>query len=287
MSKPITALLSRPAAILLCLLAWVPEAERLQLAAQPAENRQQLITLSPSISSMLCLLDAGEQIIGQSAWCRCAPGDAAVVASQMKVFSEKIVRLSPDRVLANELTPGKQLELLRRSGVPVTVLSEPSGFDELCSQLLRLGRITGRERQAERIVRRERSRLDSLRHAIADAPAPGIMVQIGASPIFVAARGTLADSYIRSARAENMVNGSVGGQIGREGVLAEDPDALVLMMERELAAQERRRWQQYGSLQAASEDRIFILDENPASSPSPVDYVDTVEKLIKKLHAID
>lgn len=254
------------------------------IATADAEDGQHIISLSPSITKMVYLLEADDLIVGRTGFSNVAGEGKAVVASQMNVNIEKIVSINPDLVITTDLTPARDIKALKQVGVEVIVLQMPENFDELCDQLLHIGRLTGKTEEAAAIVDRERTRLKRLRETIPSENEPAIFMQLGAKPLFSAIPETFMNDYITMAGGVNIVSDINQGSISRESVLIRDPDVILIVMGGLVGREEIEKWQQYRELAAAENNNIFLLDEDQAASPTPVSFVDMVEEIIDLIY---
>ena len=93
------------------------------------------------------------------------------IGNVTQVNIEKIVELKPDLVVATSLTERRAVERLKRLGIRVIVFNEPRSYAETNRQFLELGRIVGREREAEEIVRAADRRVDAIKKADRGSPA--------------------------------------------------------------------------------------------------------------------
>ncbi len=253
------------------------------LTANPSGD-QRIISLSPSLTKMIYLLEADDQLVGRTSFSNAAGEDKEVVASQMNVNTEKIVSMKPDLVITTDLTPAREIRALREVGVEVRVLDLPVSFDALCDQFVEMGRLTGKETEAAAIVDREKARLERLRETIPGDSEPRIFMQLGAKPLFSAIPETFMNDYIRLAGGVNIVSDVTQGSISRESVLIRDPEVILIVMMGLTGREEKQNWQSYPGLSAAENNKIFLIDEDQTSSPTPVTFVNAVEEIIDLIY---
>ncbi len=241
-----------------------------------------IVSLAHSLTKMIYLLEAQDNLVGSTGFCEQAIDDGKhVVASQMNVNVEKILSLSPNVVITTDLTPARDLEALKKLGINVKVFDTPASFREICEQFVLLGKITGREELAASIVNREKSRLESLRKQIPENSKPEIFMQLGVKPLFAVIPHTFMDDYITMAGGINIAAGINIGTITRETVLVRNPDVILIVLMGLVGKEEKQNWESYTGLKAAENNKIFLIDADNACSPTPVSFVDTVEEIIK------
>ena len=247
---------------------------------------QRIISLGPSISESIYLLGLGDRLVGVTTYCE-RPPDVRLkekVGSVIEVDIEKIVALKPDIVLATSLTNPKAVKKLRRLGIRVVRLSSPKNFEELCEQFLELGRISGRELIAREIVEEVKAKVSHLRQGVKGLPMPKVFVQVGAKPLFTVVGDSLINDFIKFAGGLNIAQNSLSGFYTREEVLRSDPDIIIIVTMGISGEQEMEIWQRYRTLPAVRNNRIYIFDSYRLCSPTPVSFVETLEKLISLLH---
>ena len=99
------------------------------------QTPQRIISLAPSLTKNLYLLDAEDLLVGCTSYCSLQSGtDAEVVASAVQVNYEKAVILKPDMVITTSLTKPKTIDTFRKLGVKVLEFPTPKSFSEICEQ---------------------------------------------------------------------------------------------------------------------------------------------------------
>jgi iron complex transport system substrate-binding protein len=71
------------------------------------------------------------------------------------------------------------------------------------------------------------------------------------------------------------------GSVTRELVLVRDPDYLFIVTMGLVSQEELKIWNQYKNLKAVRNKHVFLLDPEKACTPTPVNFVDTVEEMIR------
>ena len=145
--------------------------------------------------------------------------------------AEGVLSLEPTLVLAVEGTgPPGVVEQIRAAGVPVVVMDEVVDVASAEARVLRLGRLLGREAQADSVVAAMRSGIAA---AAADRPATALRVLFvysrGAAVVLAAGTGGAPDAILRLAGAENAMTGYEGFRpLTAESVVAAAPDVIVV-----------------------------------------------------------
>jgi len=264
------------------------------LPAHPADqppdaaglSPRRLISLGPTITEKLYLLGVQDRLVGVTTYCE-RPPEALTkekIGNVTQVNIEKIVELKPDLVFATSLTERRAIESLKHLGIGVIVFNEPRSYAETNQQFLELGRIVGREREAEEIVKAEGRRVDAIRRRIKGLPRPKVFIQLGAKPLFAATRDSFVNDFIEFAGGTNIAREAKTGLVSREEVLRQDPDIIIIVGMDAAAGNEKKEWQKFHALRAVKNDKIFIMDSYRVCSPTPRTFVDALEEMVRALH---
>jgi len=245
----------------------------------------QIVTLTPSITKQLLLLGVEDYVIGHTSYCPSENLDnSELVASATEVNIEKIAVLNPDVVLVSTLTKKKVIDNLRKLGIKVKYMDMPKSFDEICEQMIKLGKITKKKDKASAIVENQRAKLDSLQNTIPEGKKLKFFIEIGANPLYAATSESFMHDYIRFANGKNIAAGLETGTMSRESVLVKNPDVIVIVTMGIVGKEEKEIWHEYPNLNASKKDNIFVIDADKASSPTPVSFTKVVGEIIELVY---
>jgi len=247
---------------------------------------QRIISLSPSMAEELYILGAEDKLVGCTVYCQRPPeaGSKERVGTGIEVNLEKAVSLKPDLVLAIPLTSPKTVEKLKNLGIKVITFSTPKDFEGICKQFLELGKLVGKEKEAEDVVKSAEGRLALIRKKVKDLYKPKVLVQVGARPLFVATGRYFINDYIELGGGINIARDAKEGIYSREQVLKSDPDIIIIVTMGIVGEDEKEIWEKYKTLNAAKNGRIFIVDSYNFCNPTPVSFMETLEKIVEMLH---
>jgi iron complex transport system substrate-binding protein len=218
-------------------------------------------------------------------------------SSVYRLDADRLASLEPDLILTQELCqvcavsyPLVEQAARRLEGGTQLVSLEPERLEDVFGHLELLGRITGRERQAELVVAGLRSRLDRLAQRLAGRPRVGVVCLEWLDPLFNCGHWT--PELVRLAGGEDLlgVQGKPAHPIEWEEVVESDPQALVVMacgfsLQRSLELlPELTRRPRFQDLRAAREGRVFVVDGNAYFSRPGPRLVDSAEILAGLLH---
>jgi iron complex transport system substrate-binding protein len=247
---------------------------------------QRIISLGPSITEQLYLLEAQNRLVGCTVYCK-RPEDAGSkekVGTVIEVNIEKIVSLKPDLVLATSLTDPKAIQKLKNLGIRVITFPAPKSFSEICGHFVELGRIVGKEKEAEEIVYRAKKTVSSVKQKVKELPKPKVLVQVGAKPLWVAPKDSFVNDFIEIAGGINVGPSGKNGLYSREEVLKRNPDVIIITTMGIVGKEEKKIWQKYKTISAVRNNRIYIVDSDKLCSPTPVSFVETLEEMVNILH---
>jgi iron complex transport system substrate-binding protein len=249
---------------------------------------ERVVSLVPAVTEQLFLLGAEDRLVGVTTYCTRPPRAQAkdTVGTIVDVNVEKILALHPDLIIASPLTERRQLAKLKELDLTVKVFPNAANFGDLCDIFLAIAHVVDAEPTARRIVARERGQLKEIQKRMPANHQPDVFVQIGAHPLFTSGRDTVITAMITAAGGRNIAADVTGPSLySRETVIRKDPDIIILVT-MGVAEQEARMWRRYPTIRAVRMNQVHILDPYPVCSPTPITFVDTVQKLARIFHGI-
>lgn len=254
------------------------------IATLSAQNYKRIISLAPSITQSLYYLGAEKKLVGRTSYCVAAEkDDVPVVASAVTLNMEKAIAMKPDLVLVLGLTDQKDIETLRKFGIEVKVFDSPKSFKDICDQFIQLGNAVGTSDIAKQIVAESKERISEIQKERVGKPTPNIFFQLGSNPLFTVTPNTFMDDYIQLIGGKNISSELTKGIIGREFVVAKNPDYIFICTMGIASDQETKVWKSYTSMNAVKKKRLFTIDANIACQPTPITFVETMEVMYKAM----
>lgn len=247
---------------------------------------QRIISLGPAITEELYILGVESRLVGCTVYCQRPPEAKKKerVGTAIEVNLEKVVVLKPDLVLSTSLTNPEAKEKLKNLGIEVLDFPAAKSFGEICEQFMALGRIVGKEKEATEIINITKAKVDSLKMKTKNLPKPRVFVQIGARPLVTVTGDSFVNDFIEFAGGVNVARGLKSARYSKELVIKDSPDVIIIVTMGIRGEEEKEVWQRYKTLKAVREDRIYIVDSNLLCSPTPVSFVETLEKIVKILY---
>jgi len=250
------------AAVLVCLFS---------LPAQAAAQR--IVSLAPFLTDMVQLLGAGDRLVGVLDDGQLSPELAQVprIGAYQTLSAESIVAQRPDLVLA--WTSGNPPELLQRlrSWHIQVVEFDPQSLADIASATQGLGELLGQAAQAEQVLSDYHQRLQALAPPAGQLPKR-VFIQLWDNPLYTVAGGQLVSDALRHCGAQNVFAELPGlaPQVGREGVLAANPDIIIALADQAVSAQPwLDDWRRFPQLKAVADERLYVLASDQLVRPTP------------------
>lgn len=251
------------------------------------EAPKRIISLAPSLTKNLSLLDAEAQLVACTNYCTLQSNTKAeIVANAVQVNFEKIVVLQPDLIITTNLTRARTLETIRKLGIDLVVFDNPENFEEICQQFIQLGTLLGKKSKAESLICDARERISSIQKLIPPdhEKQEKIFIQLGAKPLFSVVPGSFMNDYLTLASTENMAYDLKIGNINLETVLLRDPDVIIIVLMGMIGSEQKKRWESFPQLKAVRKNRIYLLNADMACSPTPLSFVESLEAIIRMIY---
>jgi len=245
---------------------------------------QRIVSLAPPATNQLVALGSDSLLVGRTSFCL-GGENASVIGDVMNISGESIMALNPDIVIAGGLTNASLIERLRRANVNVLVILDPKNYEELRENFRKIAEIANVLPKADSILAITDKRLSQMieeNKAIENRPI--IFVQLSANPIFTIMRNTLGNEMIEGAGGQNAFNLEGGAMVSAEAVVAANPDIIIIADMERMSRNEIRRWSRFRNMSAIRSNAIYIIDGYAIGSPTPVSFIETVEKIRGKIN---
>lgn len=164
---------------------------------------QRIVSTMQSATEWLVLLGAADALVARTDHDR-QPELAHLpsIGGGLDPSPEAIVHLHPDLVLGWRIRASVDLQqVLAEFGIPVIAV-EATDTAEVFAQLAVLGRLVGRERQADSLARALRTELAAARASCADE-SESLLVVLATDPLVTTGRGTWMDQLLPAACFHN------------------------------------------------------------------------------------
>lgn len=236
---------------------------------------QRIVSLAPGITETLYSLGLDDKIAGVTTFCDWPV--AARKKPRIGGFSnpslEKIVSLKPDLIIATADGNRKEtVQQLERLGLPVYV-TNASSINGFLKSILNIGKITNREKEADKLVKRLQKRLNNIARQIRGKNKPRVFFQLGLEPVFTVGRGTLIHEIIERAGGINVAGQDIARYpvYSAEGIIGTSPEIIIFapMVNDNNFKAVKRFWKKIGEIPAVKNNKIYPIDADLINRASP------------------
>jgi len=255
--------LRRLSVVVLVLFACRPSARRHE--NPPA---QRIVSLLPSFTELLFAMGAGDRVVGRTQWCDYPPAALSIpsVGDGLPPNIEAVMARRPDLVVlynaGPNVTAAKQLE---RAGIQ-TVLIDLNRLEDLGPAARTLGRLTGRQEQAESLA----IVLDSLAGRPPPPSTTSLAFIVWDNPPIIIGHGSYLDQLAAQAGARNVFGdiAAPSAQVSLETIVARDPQWIAVLSDSTVppAFAKRREWR---AVRAVREGHFLLLPGSLFGRPGP------------------
>jgi iron complex transport system substrate-binding protein len=247
-------------------------AHSLPISADESVRLPRLISLNPSLTAIVFRLGAGEALVGVDDYSTKVLPEAAGLPRVGGLFDpslEAVVALEPDRVLiVAGVDQQSHAERLTRLGLKVEIFQNER-LDEVLENMTRLGRLLGREAEAEDRI----ASILSMRRAVAQATQgmerPDTLAIVDRSPLYIVGGETFLDEMLAAVGARNLGRDLAAGypRASIEWLIAARP---ALLLDMTPGAEEASTfWSRWPSLPAVGSGRVIKLEASRITLPGP------------------
>jgi len=250
---------------------------------------KRIVALAPSITETLFALGLDEEIVGVTTFSNYpeAARSKPRVGSYISISLEKVVSLNPDLIIGTADGNKKEtVEQMERVGFPVYVVN-PASLDEIFETVFNIGKITGKDNLAKKLVHNLRERINFVVTQTARLKKHSVFFQIGIDPIVTVGKNTFQNKLITLAGGTNISGEETTKypSYSIEEIIVKQPEIIIVssMKRGENFEQVRNRWKRWKNIPAVKNNRIHIIDSDLIDHPSPR-IVDGLEKMAEIIH---
>jgi iron complex transport system substrate-binding protein len=263
------------------------------IGAQAADVSRRIVSLSPNATEMLYGIGAFGQLVGVTDYCTypAAVKKLPSIGGWHNPSLEKLAALRPDLVIADNGQAPFIEENVQALGLRLLVFPDHTVRD-IYAGIADLGRATGQEDQAAKLIAETRDGMQRLSRKTAGRPAPTVILIVNRTPgtlrdLYTATEGsflaelvTIAGGRIPAARAPNGY-----GKLSKEDLLAINPDLILDFIhgsEGRLAGNPMEAWKEMPGLKAVRNGRVHGVNEDyvPHASQRIVQTAELFARLI-------
>lgn len=255
-----------------------------------------VVSLSPAVTEILYALGAQELLVGRTDFCTYPPQASGIpsIGGISNLNIERILSLSPDLVISGSMVGKKVTDQMDRMGVPMVCVIEKPRFEALFDNITAIGRLVGREHEADSLIQVLCCDLRNLREADAieeslplktqnsklKTPTCYYVVGFGPAGNFTAGGNTFINDIIRMAGGRNIAEDVEGWSYSLEALVGEDPDYIIVRREDSAAFCSMKP---YSTLSAVKKGHVIGIESGTFDLQVPRN-IDAVLHLRKRMN---
>lgn len=247
---------------------WTDSYER---AVSLTKVPQRIISLSPSITEMIFLLESEDLLVGISDFCEYPEGTRQIkkVGGMQNFNIEYLLSLNPDIVFIGSIVSKEDVEKIEMMGIPVIAIKEEQDIRGIFLALNILGKILQKEELASVQVEKLQNQLDAVTSALPSTmvkPSVYFVVGFGEAGDYTAPANSHIHEIITLAGGKNVGESLSGWSISREYLFREDPDIIMIRKEN------KEKFCQtfpYSELKAVKQHHVYPIESGWIDIVSP------------------
>lgn len=199
---------------------------------------QRVVSLSPAVTEIMFALGAGDLLVGRTDFCVYpdAAGDIPSIGGISNLNVERILSMQPDLIISGSMVGKKFTDQFDQMGTPMVCVIEKPKFEALYDNIKAIGRLVGKEKEADSLIENLKLRMESLlahgdNSQIFQLPSVYYVVGFGAGGNFTAGGNTFINDIIRMAGGRNIAEDIEGWSYSLEALMKEDPDYIIVRRE--------------------------------------------------------
>ncbi|MEA2013119.1 MAG: ABC transporter substrate-binding protein [Verrucomicrobiota bacterium] len=258
----------------------------LNAKTEEESKKKRIISLAPAVTEELFLLDAGDEVVGVSSYCKqpIETQQKKIVGTIITADIEKILTLKPDILIITPLFPIKLKEKLKSLRIKTKTSRNPKNYEELCKNFLFVADLVGKREKAQKMLSEVQKKLNKLKKKTKTGKKEKIFIQLGAKPIYTIIHESYFTDLINFAGGINSVPLDYkGAYYSRERVLVDNPDHIFIMDMGKIGENEKNIWQKFKIITAVKNSSIHIVDSSKIGSTTPFSFLEMVKFFSEKM----
>jgi ABC-type Fe3+-hydroxamate transport system substrate-binding protein len=234
---------------------------------------QRIVSLAPFLTDMVVQLQQADRLVGVLDDGQLHDDLAQVprVGGYQSVSRELILAQKPDLVLAwSSGNSPQMLAQLEDWGLRVERF-DPQRLNDIAQMTRELGLLLNVSEHAELLASEFEQALDRSYRPLSKNP-PRVFVQLWDDPLYTVSDQQLIGDALRHCGAVNVFGdlSVLAPQVGRESVIAADPDIIIAFSDAPAGANIwLQRWRQFPQLRVVREEGLTVMDGDALVRPTP------------------
>ena len=233
-----------------------------------------IVALSPSAAEILFTIGAGDQVSAVSEFTDYPPEAKAkpvVGGFDGKTLSlERIMAFKPDLVYITEGMHNFLIATLESNGIAYYV-SKGDSIASVEKEILEIGKITGHEKEAAKVVDGMEKKLKKAATAHKGKTDVKVYWEVWNAPYMSAGASSFINDVIKAAGGENIFADLADAypMVSEETIISRQPSVILIPASTGLAASSVGGRNGWTGIPAVKNGRVFVVDDNVYTRPGP------------------
>lgn len=220
-----------------------------------------VVTLSPHLAELMFAADAGDKLVGISAYTDfpAAAASLPIISDAFMVDQEQLTLLQPDLLLAwKNGTPNRVIDQLRDAGFRVETI-RTNGLDDVATALEQIGRLTGNRQAATAAAETYRHQIKALADRYSGAQPVDVFYQVSSRPLYTVNGSHYISELLAICGGRNIFGdlGELAPMVDVEAVISRNPEAMLAATDQSRAAFDV--WDRFSDLAANQYGNRFFI----------------------------
>ena len=238
-------------------------------AKDPVATR--IVALSPHIVELLYAIGAGNAIVATTDFADYPDAAKSIprIGGNYGIQLDKLLTLSPDLVVAwGDGNQPQDIARMRELGLNLYI-SQPRQLQDVTTELLQLGKLTGHDAEAKKAATAYQQQLQAIRQQNVDKTPVKVFYQLWSNPLMTVAKGSWMQQLLEVCHGENVFADAVTAypQVSLEAVLLRQPQVIIRTAE--AGNPQTVNWQQWPEIPAVKHKQIYTIDADLLQRPTP------------------
>ncbi len=252
---------------------------------------ERIVSLCPSNTEILFALGLGDKVVGVDDYSN-YPAEAKEkpkVGGYSTSDIERIVALEPDLILVEDIHTKEILPALENLGL-TAFTADPRSLDEILESISLIGKITGKDKEAEKLVSSLTKRIKAITDKtkrLSEAQRPRVFYILWHDPLMTVGTDTWHHEMIEKAGGKNIIQDKTGfPTLSLEALLEANPQVIITSAMGEgtnLPFQFASTEPRLASIDARINNRIYEISSDLVDRPGPR-IVDAFEQFARFIH---
>lgn len=249
-------------------------------------DKPTILALSPHVVELLFAVGAGKQIIATTEFADYPEAAKAIprIGNYSRLQIERVVELQPDVIIAWKTgNPADDLARLESLGFKL-VYSDPKSLEDIASEMLKFGAISGNSETAKKAADDYANQLNVIKQKYQNKPMITVFYELWSRPLSTVAKGSWPQLHLDVCKAKNPFYKAANSypQVGIEQVLVHNIDLIIQPLSENQTDKEGFNWHQWRALKAVKHNQIIIPDADQLHRMTPR-LLGELEKLCEQI----